>query len=51
MLEHQDLHRAGEVMRGLLEAMREDLWQISATSIDSWGRGLTPARTPTQTFL
>ncbi|MEV6588435.1 helix-turn-helix domain-containing protein [Streptomyces acidicola] len=43
MLEHQDLHRAGEVMRGLLEAMREDLWQISATSIDSWGRGLTPA--------
>ncbi|MFE3499138.1 TniQ family protein [Kitasatospora sp. NPDC059160] len=42
VLELRDLHEAGEVMRGLLEAMREELWQISATSIDSWGRGLSP---------
>ncbi|MFF3873010.1 TniQ family protein [Streptomyces sp. NPDC001978] len=42
VLEHRDLHQAGEAMRGLLEAMREELWQISATSIDSWGRGLSP---------
>lgn len=42
VLEQHDVHRAGERMRALLEAMREELWQISATSIDSWGRGLTP---------
>ncbi|MGK4582083.1 TniQ family protein [Kitasatospora sp. HPMI-4] len=41
VFEHRDLHQAGEVMRGLLEAMREELWQISPTSIDSWGRGLS----------
>ncbi|MEV7090378.1 hypothetical protein AB0O07_31625 [Streptomyces sp. NPDC093085] len=41
ILEHRVLHLAGEVMRGLLEAMREELWQISATSIDSWGRSLS----------
>ncbi|MEU1423618.1 TniQ family protein [Kitasatospora sp. NPDC005751] len=42
VLEHRDVHQAGKAMRGLLEAMREELWQISATSIDSWGRGLSP---------
>ncbi|MEU0214688.1 hypothetical protein ABZ281_05985 [Streptomyces sp. NPDC006265] len=42
VLDHRDLHLAGEAMRGLLEAMREELWQISATSIDNWGRGLSP---------
>lgn len=42
VLEHPDVHRAGEAMRNLLEAMREELWQISATSIDSWGRSLSP---------
>lgn len=29
-------------MRPLLEAMREELWQVSATSIDGWGRGVSP---------
>lgn len=42
VLEQPDVHRAGEAMRDLLEAMREELWQISATSIDSWGRSLSP---------
>ncbi|RDV49124.1 LysR family transcriptional regulator [Streptomyces sp. IB2014 011-12] len=42
VLEQPDAHRAGQAMRGLLEAMREELWQISATSIDSWGRSLSP---------
>lgn len=42
VLEQHDVHRAGATMRVLLEAMREELWQVSATSIDSWGRGLTP---------
>ncbi|MGA5701852.1 LysR family transcriptional regulator [Peterkaempfera bronchialis] len=42
VLEHPDVHAAGEVMRGMLEAMREELWQVSPTSIDSWGRGLSP---------
>ncbi|MFD8706261.1 TniQ family protein [Kitasatospora sp. NPDC059648] len=42
VLEHRNVHAAGEVMRGLLEAMREELWQVSPTSIDSWGRGLSP---------
>ncbi|MFF1795828.1 hypothetical protein ACFVXQ_16675 [Kitasatospora sp. NPDC058263] len=36
VLEHRDLHQTGKAMRGLLEAMREELWQISSTSIDSW---------------
>ncbi|WP_254407189.1 TniQ family protein [Streptomyces sp. GMY02] len=42
VLDQRDVPRAGETMRVLLEAMREELWQISATSIDSWGQGLTP---------
>jgi hypothetical protein len=42
VLEHREVHEAGAVMRGLLETMREELGQISATSIDSWGRGLSP---------
>jgi hypothetical protein len=42
ILEQPDVHWAGEAMRDLLEAMREELWQISATSIDSWGRSLSP---------
>ncbi|WP_246618831.1 MULTISPECIES: hypothetical protein [Streptomyces violaceusniger group] len=29
-------------LRSLLEAVREELTQISATSIDSWGRGISP---------
>jgi hypothetical protein len=42
VLEQPDAHRAGEALRDLLEAMREELRQISATSIDSWGRSLSP---------
>ncbi|MFF2861778.1 TniQ family protein [Streptomyces rubiginosohelvolus] len=42
VLGQSDVHRAGTELRGLLEAMREEVWQISATSIDSWGRGLSP---------
>ncbi|MFF4169835.1 TniQ family protein [Streptomyces sp. NPDC001744] len=42
VLGQPDVDRAGTELRGLLEAMREELWQISATSIDSWGRGQSP---------
>ena len=42
VLEQPDVHQAGALLRDLLEAMREELWQISSTSIDSWGRGLSP---------
>ncbi|MFE9143681.1 LysR family transcriptional regulator [Streptomyces tubercidicus] len=43
ILEQPGIHPAGEALRGLLEAVREELTQISATSIDSWGRGISPA--------
>lgn len=33
---------AGTLMRGLTEAIREEFWQVSATSIRSWGRGISP---------
>ncbi|MFD7616672.1 TniQ family protein [Streptomyces sp. NPDC059802] len=42
VLGQDDAHQAGEKLRGLLEAMRDELWQISATVIDNWGRGLSP---------
>ncbi|MFJ8310189.1 MULTISPECIES: LysR family transcriptional regulator [unclassified Streptomyces] len=42
VLGQRDVHQAGTVMRDLLEAMREELWQVSATSIASWGRGQSP---------
>ncbi|MDO0930143.1 LysR family transcriptional regulator [Streptomyces sp. TG1A-8] len=42
VLEQPDVHQAGERMRDLIEAMRDELWQVSVTSIDSWGRGLSP---------
>lgn len=42
ILEHRDIHQGGEMMRGLLDVMRDELYQISATSLDSWGRGLSP---------
>ena len=29
-------------MRELVEAIREEFWQVSTTSIDSWGRGISP---------
>ena len=42
VLGQQDIEQAGIVMRELVEAMREKLWQVSTTSIDSWGRGTSP---------
>ncbi|MFE6916669.1 LysR family transcriptional regulator [Streptomyces rubiginosohelvolus] len=42
ILEQPGIHPAGEALRGLLEAVREEVTQISATSIDSWGRGISP---------
>ncbi|MDF3291331.1 TniQ family protein [Streptomyces silvisoli] len=42
VLEPGDVHEGGEVMRSLLEAMRERLYQISPRSIDTWGKGLSP---------
>jgi hypothetical protein len=31
------------VVRELVEAIREESWQVSTTSIDSWGRGSAAA--------
>ena len=42
VLGQQDVQQAGIVMRELVEAIREELWQVSTTSIDSWGRGTSP---------
>jgi len=42
ILEQPGIYPAGEALRGLLEAVREELTQISATSIDDWGRGISP---------
>ncbi|MFF3860446.1 LysR family transcriptional regulator [Streptomyces sp. NPDC002209] len=43
VLEQPDIHQAGRVFREeLIETMREDLGQISTTSIDQWGRRLSP---------
>ncbi|MCH0557005.1 TniQ family protein [Streptomyces sp. MUM 16J] len=42
VLEQPGIHPAGEALHGLLEAVREELTQISATSIDDWGRGISP---------
>ncbi|WP_236574087.1 helix-turn-helix domain-containing protein [Streptomyces sp. GS7] len=42
ILEQPGIHPAGEALRGLLEEVREELRQVSATSIDDWGRGISP---------
>ncbi|MFJ8599094.1 LysR family transcriptional regulator [Streptomyces shenzhenensis] len=42
ILQQPGIHPAGEALRGLLEAVREELTQISATSIDDWGQGISP---------
>jgi DNA-binding transcriptional LysR family regulator len=42
ILSQPDVQQAGIVMRALIEAMREELWQVSITSIDGWGRGISP---------
>ncbi|MFZ3595748.1 TniQ family protein [Streptomyces sp. BH104] len=42
ILQQPGIHPAGEALRDLLEDVREELAQISATSIDGWGRGISP---------
>jgi DNA-binding transcriptional LysR family regulator len=42
ILEQPDAHQAGKPMRDLIDAMRDQLSQVSTTSIDGWGRGLSP---------
>jgi hypothetical protein len=42
VLSQRGIQQAGAVMRELVEAIREEFWQISTTSIDSWGRGISP---------
>ena len=42
VLGQPEIQRAGIVMRELVEAIREELWQVSTTSIGSWGRGISP---------
>jgi hypothetical protein len=42
VLGQPDIQQAGIVMRDLVEAIRGEFWQISTTSIDSWGRGISP---------
>ncbi|MFF3746917.1 TniQ family protein [Streptomyces kronopolitis] len=42
ILQQPGIHPAGDALRGLLEEVREELTQISVTSIDGWGRGISP---------
>ncbi|WP_425831666.1 TniQ family protein [Streptomyces fractus] len=42
ILQRPGIHPAGEALRGLLNEVREELAQISPTSIDDWGRGISP---------
>jgi DNA-binding MarR family transcriptional regulator len=42
VLGRADVQRAGIAMRELVETMREELWQVSTTSIGSRGRGISP---------
>jgi AraC-like DNA-binding protein len=42
VLGQPDVQQAGIMMRELIEAIREEFWQVSTTSIDSWGRGISP---------
>jgi TniQ/Bacterial regulatory helix-turn-helix protein, lysR family len=42
VLSQPGIQQAGIVMRELVDAIRGELWQVSATSIDSWGRGISP---------
>jgi hypothetical protein len=39
------VQQAGIVMRELVDAIREEFWQVSTTSIESWGRGISPVLT------
>jgi hypothetical protein len=42
ILGQPSIQSAGTVMRELTEAIREEFWQVSTTSISSWGRGISP---------
>ena len=42
ILSQPETQQAGIVMRELVEAIREEVWQVSTTSIDSWGSGISP---------
>ncbi|MBS2964767.1 TniQ family protein [Actinocrinis puniceicyclus] len=42
ILEHDTVQHAAHAMRALIQMIREKQWQVSATSIDSWGRGISP---------
>lgn len=42
ILGQPDIQQAGIVMHELAEGIREEFWQVSTTSIDSWGRGTSP---------
>jgi hypothetical protein len=42
ILGQPETQQAGTVMRELVEVIREEVWQVSTTSIDSWGSGISP---------
>ena len=42
VLGQPDVQLAGLIMRELIKAIREEFWQVSTTSIDSWGSGISP---------
>jgi hypothetical protein len=42
ILGQPDIQQAGIIMRELIEAPREEYRQLSATSIDDWGQGISP---------
>ncbi len=42
ILQQSGIHPAGEALRDLLKVVREELTQVSATSIDGWGQGISP---------
>lgn len=41
VLGQPEIQQAGIVMRELVETVREELWQVSTTSIGSWGRDIS----------
>lgn len=42
ILQRPGIHAAADAMLKILEVVREQLSQISVTSIDNWGRGISP---------
>jgi hypothetical protein len=45
LLGQPDVPAAGNFMRELIDAIRHEVWQVSTTSITSWGRGVSPVLT------